>query len=315
MFRISEDKFEPIFVVGCQRSGTTFLSSILSAHHNIKAIPEGQFFIDCMPPDISNINVENLLLKIENHYRFKIWNSKLPNIEKNFINYSDFVRAFIYTYLSQFQSEKAMAATKYWVDHQPGHVRHLAKLHKIFPNCKVIILIRDGRAIANSIMPLDWGPNSITRAAYYWEQRLAHSFAAKQYLGNQAIIVRYEDILSESKVTIGNICNFLDVPFESNMLNANGFSVPKFTKEQHNLVGNGIVRNRIDSWKDSLSQREIEVFESLTDDILLMLGYEKHSTQAVRLKMHERMKYDALHVFRSLTNKIKFRRRFKNSQK
>ena len=39
----------PVFIVGCQRSGSTLLGSILGGHSSIVCLPEAQFIVDVMP--------------------------------------------------------------------------------------------------------------------------------------------------------------------------------------------------------------------------------------------------------------------------
>lgn len=308
--------FNPIFIIGCQRSGTTFLSSLLSVHEEVEAIPEGQFFVDCMPNDIHSINVIDVLNKIKNHYRFQIWNTSIPNISKDIASYENFVKSFVFQYLKNCNPSKKLGGIRYWIDHQPGHVRHMARLNEIFPKCKTIHIVRDGRAVANSIMPLDWGPNTITRAAYFWEQRIAHGFSAHYYLGDsKCLLVRYEDLLTNTVFTLKKICSFLEIEFDDNMLKADGFSVPKFTKAQHSLVGTGVNINRLDSWKHTLSQREIEIFESITNDLLVYLGYEKKFEKPRTVNKIESLKYDFEHILKTVHNKKKFKDRFLDSQK
>ena len=48
---------------------------------------------------------------------------------------------------------------KYWVDHTPVNLKFFMHLVKHYERAKFIHIVRDGRAVASSVIPLEWGPN------------------------------------------------------------------------------------------------------------------------------------------------------------
>jgi hypothetical protein len=305
---------EPIVIVGCQRSGSTMLGAMLGTHSKIVAIPEAQFFVDCMPDNADVIADSNdIESSIKGHYRFKIWNYELPISYLGNAKYAKFFKWFIAGYAQDIHKKKPDA----WVDHQPGHVKHIAKIKEFFPNVKVIHVLRDGRAVANSIIPLDWGPNSINRAAYFWEQRVGYGLAVQRYLGEESCMtIRYEDIILDPQSSVKTLCNFLGFEYEDSMLSASGLKVPEFTVKQHSLVGGILSRERISGWQKELPKREVEIFEGLTGDLLTYLGYEKLYPKGVaKLSIPERVLNDAKHIYKSLMNSYHFKQRVKKHTK
>jgi hypothetical protein len=83
-----------------------------------------------------------------------------------------------------------------WVDHSPNNLRHIPILSSAFPRSKFIHLVRDGRAVAASVMPLDWGPSEPIEAAKWWTSEMAHGLAAESCFPGQVIQVRYEKLVS-----------------------------------------------------------------------------------------------------------------------
>lgn len=302
---------QPIVIVGCQRSGTTFLGAIIGSHSRTVALPEAQFFIDCMPnaPHEIREDIASIEQKIRKHYRFKIWNYSMPRFAKSSGSFCELYEHLV----GHYSKDKFDKIPSFWIEHQPGHIKHLAKIRRAYPNTKVINIIRDGRAVANSILGLDWGPNSINRAAYFWEKRVGYGLAAQHYLGTSCKTIRYEDLVSSPKETLISLCEFLGLEFEDSMLNGKGLNVPKFTINQHDLVGKEADTSRINSWKNDLSKRNIEVFETLTGDFLEYLGYEKLNANARGVSAFEAFKYDFTHLYLTLLNKIRFRQRVSRS--
>lgn len=303
-------KIAPIFVVGCQRSGSTMLGSMLGSTPEAITIPEAQFVAELAPAGAATrkVNLAATIDAIEGHYRYKIWQfdlaGKRPSGEGSF---ADAVRWLVTEYAGRHDRKKP----KFWVDQQPGHIRYLGRLRQVFPEMKVIHLVRDGRAVASSLMPLDWGPNTINRAAYYWLQRLAFGFAAREFLSpEQYCLVRYEDILREPEKEMQRLSEFTGMKYRPEMVSGAGLAVPEFTKGQHALVGQGPQLDRIDAWKSKLTHREVEIFESICADMLEYLGYESVAgTSPKAMGGVETIMIDLRNVYLKYANLNKFRKR------
>jgi hypothetical protein len=70
-----------------------------------------------------------------------------------------------------------------WVEHSPSNSPYFDSLASLFPKARFLHLVRDGRAIAASVMPLDWGSNTIEEAAHGWVEDLAYGFLASSPTG------------------------------------------------------------------------------------------------------------------------------------
>ena len=97
---------QPIVIVGCQRSGSTMLGSMLGAHSEMAAIPEAQFFVDCMPSATEPFDVSNIVEQIKHHYRFKIWNYSFPPISENLSTYQELFEFLVKDYALKIHSKK-----------------------------------------------------------------------------------------------------------------------------------------------------------------------------------------------------------------
>jgi hypothetical protein len=304
-------ELEPIFVVGCQRSGTTFLGSLLGGSPDVLAIPEAQFVADLAPdhdPDLP-IDLHELIKDIKGHYTFGVWgfdlNGEHPPAGRG--AYRDGIRWLI----SRYAEVQAKTPVSRWVDHQPGHVREMRRLVSHFPNLKVVHIIRDGRAVAASIMPLEWGPNGIYSAAHFWTQRVGFGLALRNFLrSDQYAEVRYEDVVRFPERELRRLSAFLGVAYSPEMLEGGGFTVPQFTEHQHGLVGSSPQADRLDSWRNELSARQIEIFESLAGPLLTYLGYETLSGPSPRpASLREKVMLTLSEQVRAKLNDRAFKRR------
>ena len=282
----------PVFIVGCPRSGSTMLGAMLGGHPEAICPPEAQFIIDHMPAsDLSAaVDVDAVLDQIKRHRRFRQWPFSLEGRPSPAEMATMTYRNVIEWVVAQYARAHERPAPTLWID-QSIFVLHVWKLLQLFPDARFIHLVRDGRAVAASIIPLDWGPKGLLSAARHWIQHLALGFAAEATLGADRIIrVHYEKILAEPEATMKRISSFLGVEFCPAMLVPAGLALPAHTRYQHTLIGAPLDAKRIDAWRHSLTKREIEIYEAVTGDLLSLLGYEVSSGRAQPLSRVEKIK-------------------------
>jgi hypothetical protein len=269
-----------VFIGGCGRSGTTLLGAMLGAHPAFICTPESHFKIDLLRSPVgqnSTFHTAAAVNLIRRHWRFKIWEYPLP---ADFVqraaadpSFASLFNTLVSSYGHTTYPDKGDAAI--WVDHTPENISYVESLRRQFPQAKFIHIVRDGRAVAASIMPLDWGPNSIVKAARWWMRNVSFGLAAELKFGPQHILrVQYENLLQDPPAVLHQISQFLGINYDSNMLTASGFEPPRYTTRQHTLVGRAPDPALATRWQKKLKQREIEIFEHLTYDFLYYMGYE-----------------------------------------
>lgn len=304
----------PMVVAGCQRSGSTLVGSMLGAAEGAIAVPEAQFVADLAPVSASESRpARDWCAQIAAHPRFRIWNWVMPEPPDTKMTFGEVIRWMINAYAK----DRGQDGARVWIDHQPGHVRWLSRLRTHFPDLRIVHLVRDGRAVAASLMPLDWGPNTINRAAFFWQQRLALGLAAARRFGpNRCVTVRYEDVLEDARTALQPVLRMASLSWHDSMLAGGEFQPPRFTREQHRLVGSTPQRDRATGWHAALSAREIEIFEALNGDLLEYLGYQSVSGARPRPPgAGEVALLDARHVALKLLNEWRFSRRFRQAQR
>jgi len=266
----------PVFVGGCPRSGTTLLGSMLGAHPRCLAIPESQFIVDMLrEPESGPFDAQRLGRRITEHFRFKTWALDIepPTAEEasTIGSYPQLIEWFV----SRYGAETGRLDRNLWIEHSPLNAQYAQTLFELFPDAQLIHIVRDGRAIAASVMKLDWGPNEPHLAAPWWAHRLAFGLAAESCFGPERVArVRYEDLILEPQATLEALTEFLGLDFQDEMLAANGLRVPEYTTDWHKLVGSKPDPARIEGWRNDLEPRQVEIFESITGDLLGYLGYE-----------------------------------------
>jgi hypothetical protein len=206
----------PVFVGGHPRSGTTLLGSMIGAHSKCICTPESQFKTRALRQSSrgDRVDIRTAFHLIKADWRFKIWSLDIDSVPYDELHsHQDLILRIVKAYGEKFGKPDAGI----WVDHTPSNVKNAATLLELFPGAKFIHIVRDGRAVASSIMPLDWGANTINSAARSWVKRLSQYLAAESSLGSERISrVRFEDLVLEPETTLKSICSFLDIIINSN---------------------------------------------------------------------------------------------------
>jgi len=312
----------PVFIGGCGRSGTTLLGSMLGGHSRCLTIPEAQFIYEGIKfyENKNKLNIDEakeILNFIENHWRFKIWGLRINKSDiclKASNSYSEIINKII----NQYGKEVNKSNFDLWINHTPENIRYIDTLMKLFPDAKFIHLVRDGRAVYNSWLSTDWGPNTAIKAAHSWLESISFGLAAESFLGESLIKrIRYEDLILNSEKTIKDICDFLNIDYQEDMLEGKGFKVPSYTICQHKLVGKKPDKSRLYSWKNKLSTRDVEIFEYITGECLLYLGYDLiGGINPKPLTNFERIQSIVLEIFKGqIVNRFKRKRRIMHSIK
>ncbi|MEI6970444.1 MAG: sulfotransferase [bacterium] len=266
----------PVFIGGASRSGTTLLGAMLGMGRDCITVPESQFKIDILrslergPGAIDSVRVLDMLIA---HRRFRIWSLALEAaaIPRESIG-SSYPRLLEWA-VGRYGEKVGKADCGIWIDHTPENIKYATTLLDLFPEAVMIHMVRDGRAVAASIMPLDWGPNTIVGAARDWVESIGHGLAVECALKSKCIRISYESLVTAPEDTLRAVCRHISVEYQPCMVEARGFKVPEYSAAQHSLIGARPDPARVNSWKKELSRREIEIFEGLAGDILAYFGY------------------------------------------
>jgi hypothetical protein len=268
---------KPVFIFGAERSGTTLLGSILGTHSRCVATPESQFtwtLHHALSRSGEGFQLERAIKLLRKDFRFRLWNIEITADDfKDYqvTSYAEFILAFVTIYTQSVGRPNA----DFWIDHTPGNIRIAAFLRHLFPEAKFIHIVRDGRAVAASIKVRNWGIKSMHTLSKRWAEKVGYGAAAEGFLGSERVLrVHYEALVQQAEETVKELCAFLDVPFENEMITGKGFALPQYTRDMHSLVGQPPDAKRVDAWRESLTPKETATFEYYTKDMLLYFGYQ-----------------------------------------
>lgn len=268
-----------IFIGGADRSGTTMLASLLSNIKDSVVTPESLFKTEI--PFEYPISINAYSEKLTRDKRFQRWGVDIAHLEnKEYLSYDDVYQQILNLYSPNKKIE-------YWIDHSPNNLMHAKLLHSTFKDCYFIHIVRDGRAVAHSQIPLEWGENTFLQSSKSWLNKILYGFIAQSLFPEKTILIKYEDLLTDSSKEIEKILALIG-NVELNKDDAlNSDFVPDFSKGQHSLVGKVPDNSRSQAWKNKLTVQDVADFQYYSAYALDILGYELIDVKNIKItKVH-----------------------------
>jgi len=284
-----------VYILGIGRSGSTLLTFLLNKHPEIKAIPE-------VP----------LVLFFANEFKnLKKKSSILEGLTKEYLNAMQLVRPKALVNISDVDSKNSTYETyaefcekvfeqctimdsagpkKIYVDKNPYYSLFIPELRKIDQNAKFIILVRDYRD--NVLSRKNKQNNKPVNIAY---NSFRNRFFLKELLknghGQDCLVLKYEDLVTNPLEKITEVCSFLDVSFNESIFKNTDFKhkdlevefqpLKRFIETHFSHLNRPITTEAVGKWKNELSEKEILLIESICDSYGIQYGYQKSAVTKV----------------------------------
>jgi len=267
-----------VFLVGCPRSGTSWLQLLLAQHPEVATTQETHLFNRYLSP---------LHQQWERFKAAKVpLGGRLILSDDEFAGLSaDFARKVL-----QRIADTNPSATVV-LEKTPDHVRHAELILRLLPDAYFIHLIRDPRSVVSSLCAAGrswghrWAPRSVVPAANGWCRDVSLGRRIAQ-LTDRYTEVRYEDLSGErGAAVLDALLTWLGLPandeFSARALAAcqidhlrqggEGVRGYESLKRHARFFRKGTATG----WKDDLSPKEVRVVEYLAGDLMQALEYQR----------------------------------------
>lgn len=250
-------------IMGCARSGTSILGELIASHPAVKYKHEAHAIWDRAGLG------ENASHRLTQTHA-------TPEVQR-----------IIRKKFTEAQGEAA-----FFVEKCPRSVLRVPFIRAVFPEARLIHLVRDGRDVACSMLPGIGGAEWRHLKPPAWQElmrvesgimRCAHAWRAIMEIAQQDLaqtphfMLRYEDLVRDSERQARALFEFLELPFAPevaafcmNIQNevASSYHAQKQVKwfrEDHAV--------RIGRWRENMSPHEATRVETLLRPLLLQFGY------------------------------------------
>lgn len=298
-----------LFTCGVPRSGTTLLQRMLNNHPELAVANDSHFIPRALElTDKSLVNLAksgqaipltpalvNNLRTYHRFWRLGISDKEFDTIREQSNTYQQLV-AGLYNCFAQHEG-KRFAGEK-----TPDYLRRMSLLHGLFPNAKLIHLVRDGRNVALSLLqwatptkgpgriPL-WEKSPVAVSALWWRWMVMESRTQAAAIDPAyRMEICYENLVSNADENMREVCKFLGIDFSREMIDYHkGKTEPDqgLSAKKAWLAPQAGLRD----WRTKMALEQIELFEALAGDALEAFGYPLHCSSFSRQTMDTAEEY------------------------
>lgn len=277
MNQIHIENLNPLFVMGCQRSGTTMLASQLGAPRNAIALPELPFIIGLLKAELKENTVNQAFNSLINHRKFHTLEIeiKFEEFEASWEckRAKGIIELIINKYLTAKNEELPKLDAYNWIEHCPTNIDNFYLLKRFFPKAKFIHIVRDPRAVYASMKHLTrWNVSEPIKLSMTWIRTVSKGYLLKTKYPDSIAQITYEEYVKDSSVLIG-LCEFLEIEFSEDMRNGGGVILPKFTQKQHKLTMGKASTTKLSSWKNKISVKEDDAIKFFCHEWMVEFEY------------------------------------------
>jgi hypothetical protein len=277
---VPSEAASPFFIVGNDRSGTTMLRLILD-RSSVAIPPESMFLVDFEPVRRAGGLDDHeaataFLRRVREHPRVRLWGiADVPPAVPLGLTHAE---AYRFAVEAPFRAYARANEKERWADKTPLYLAHVAELAEVWEQARFVVLVRDGRDVALSLLGVPFGPNNVWAAARFWARGIDLGIDAEKRFGERVLRVRYEDLVTDPAPHVERLCRFLGLEFDPDMLAIEHSDASKVQKDQAGWFTNvwaGINRSAVGKWKREMSSRQQRVFDQVAGPQLERMGYER----------------------------------------
>lgn len=288
--------YPKVFVVGCGRSGTSWVQDIIASSPRVATTQESHVYDSLYAPLVRAKGVRRpegwlkVLQRFDVSWREQRWvgiywwvtRPQLLGIMREVVGRSDLdvtdaaslgVRRVFDTWFAGHGGGADVMLEK-----TPGHVAFADRILDEFPEARVVEVVRDARDVCVSLekqaLTLSWPPTERRDQVRLWRRAVERGqrLHDEPRWASRVLRVHYEDLHADTVEAVRRLYDFLQLPIDDAGLEAviDDTSITKFDDRSD---GRHRRKGAVGEWRSALDADDIEIIESEAGDLLRAVGY------------------------------------------
>jgi hypothetical protein len=278
------------FIAGAAKSGTTLLVSLLDSHPELLVMPQDTAYFPTVLTKYRDrgrrAQFDYLTKESWTNVLFGFPKQKfLETFERIAFDPTNENRDLLVLMMEAYAEVVGVPLdrVKRWVEKTPANRNYVPEIFDRFPNAKLLLTMRDPRALLAAQIALESTRKTRRFSVYYvvahWRAaaKLARRIRGGEFPG---LVIGYEDLALDPKPAMQKVCDYLEISFDPEI-------VLNPTKVGRSWSGNSAAGTRfaeistapVTRWKDELHEDEIGWVEWHCHDLMPEFGYEPRLTR------------------------------------
>jgi hypothetical protein len=282
---------DPIFIVGCSRSGTTLLQALLMTQENVYSLPETHFFsiisgsiitdgkgflkTSCLPEVLKDVK---MMMGLEFPAATK---GRLFSLaEQKCLDKKAFFELIVFSFLYR-QIQKYDLQSIVLIEKTPFHFTAMEEIVKLYPKARFIGIIRHPVAVITSRKKniIQDKNLAIKKLATQWNRMISLCENFQEKKQEQIYLLKYEDLVQNVSRKMSELSRFLNIKYNPDLL------------EKYKDVTDGVILPW-ETWKRSVSKENILNTNEAT--IKEARFFDAIRIQSITKKYMKKYQYDIL---------------------
>ncbi|HZR79194.1 MAG TPA: sulfotransferase [Chthoniobacterales bacterium] len=285
------------FIAGQAKSGTTLIAALLDNHPELLVLPQETAYFPTVLKKfgaagrraqfdyLTNESFSRVLFGgepkwREHEYRDFPQQKFRENFERIAFSQDSAKRDLLALFAESYAMTMGVPpdSVKRWIEKTPANRNHVAEIFARFPQAKLIVTLRDPRAILATQIALEKTRRTKRFSVYYviahW--RIAAKLARRVRAGDiPGLFVQFERLLSEPESVMRTACDYLEVQFTpETVLHPTKIGEPWGGNSAAQTAFTDISTEPASRWEHELSEDEIGWVEWHCRDLMPEFGYE-----------------------------------------
>jgi hypothetical protein len=282
------ERYQPFFIVGSGRCGTTLLRAMLESHPDVH-IPPGNPMLRRAIQEYrrySRLPWSALLRVVLGNMAFhQSWEAFALPLGPTFRDLAERPPrarhlAGVIDAVYRAHTARHKPTARRWGDKSPLGVLALDGLAPVFPDLRVIYMLRDGRDVAASFVTA-FG-DDLSRATMVWLRAIRTAHAFRDRHPSQYLELRYEHLVREPQPNLLRVAEFLGLEFDERMLRHHELDLRLGDVDRTPYMQNvwkPVSADAIGRWRRDFTAAQIAELERALGPTLATLGYDGPSAR------------------------------------
>lgn len=220
-----------LFVVGCPRSGTTLLQSLLAAHPAVLSFPETAVFgrllsEQALPGENRPGTVHRRTQLAYRHTVALLQALGRRDLEQVLPIRSKTIAQFVDGFVSVLDRLASDRGKSRWVEKNPENIRFVPEILELVPGARFVTMLRDGRQNVAALYdmackyPDRWWVRyrDLDVAIETWNR--CARVTRRQLDMPEVLVIRHERLVTDTEAVMHEVCRFTGLPFTRQMIDS-----------------------------------------------------------------------------------------------
>jgi Sulfotransferase family len=288
--------YPKLFVVGCPRSGTSWVQAVLSAHPGVVTSSESHAY-ESIYDGVTARGRQNIPAWTKVLHRHDIGEREARWVGLHWwVNRATLLTLIEWAFSAEGVSDADAAESviqavfdsyflEYGGEHQtllektPGHLAYAPRILRRFPEAQMVEVLRDGRDVCVSMqmqaLTMSWPPSSRREQIAVWVRAVQRGIELRSdpEFAGRVHLIRYEELKADPEAEIARLFAFAGLDTDRAVV-ADVADRSDFRHHRSTGDGSHTRRGEVGDWQNHFSADDETLFRELAGEVFTTAGYQ-----------------------------------------